>query len=1545
MVDTIDSLMGSSEPVQMDSLVPTEQTAPLTSAGANKNAAAHVSMLEQDPNQVLGTYQQIVSERSSEGLSFKEDELTATARQQEMVKRQSTVADMMLDPNLDDARKLIAAQVASNPDHPDLSVTSMVATKSVSKPIPHETNESIRNRDIMGEAIGNVLKYQQSMQKVYNEVRLQDEASYAGIVGAFETMIPPVFGLKEVERSRKFKGEEYGIFETLNRALTPGSSRKDRAEFFNALPLEQRQAVVNKFIDVMNEDGQSFLLPDSMDAPSLSELQAMTEVGAYTTGDKYIDNAFGALDAAGIIGTLLKGAKRIVGVGRAATGPAVGADAFSEAWAQRFTASDVQPSSLSQTVKDVNPEQARQLHALADADKTGDAALATHGTNRDEAIAGDVLPVIGQADGGVQSRIYNPQRVNDLSIGLETDAAILARAADKGYSFMSDAEKASARSKVVNDFQNVVGFANRAEMSSIQATDSGLKMSQVYGPANGGFGDINDAIQQAAFAMRKYGVTQNDIKVLKFDGGEYRVAKAGNEVGDNFLLSVDYNYRFNMDDVNALDEYTVKNNWLDYARGSSWGNGSIQSILLDPQSMLDPRLTHSFTAAGGNVAGVQREFLRSAAEMGNKFAKMKFERQKAINDELINANLRGDELTEATLLAKGYDTTEISVFKDFRRIQDTIYKLDDMDLKQSMRNVGYQVMENASTDTRLFARPQTESSLNGYVRAYDPDTQRLVDLPKDAITDLYKSGGGVAQLRSHLTIDDEIVESIIHYNSPGGNYLRAISDSDQVLAYRKGYYSVRYKDPHFIQKTIRDKNGKEITRAVATASNMKDAEVMAARLRATDGAEYTIRSEKTRDFNTDNLFDTHHAGGRSSQRIRGQRLEDSTGANDMPPMTATNIETPMESMVRSIRSISNRVAMRDVIEAQKLRYIKQYSSVLPQKGVFPQAASEIKAPNYALSKKAADARTAYNYIRAIEHGYRNSLDDSVKGALHLLADAVGVKGFSKTEGVLRAGAMAGGATGFAKKQVYTLLIALSPLRQLVLQSAQGTMLLAHNPSYVTTHLIPDLFLVYHHTMGLKPTKALIKASGKSEEEVAKMFDAFDRSNVSAGISHNTLAKDAFDGIVNDMYSSRRTNQLYKIKRVASKTVEYSRKAGFDLGEFNSSASSFLSHYDKAVKQGRVMNKTGIEKTMAEARNFTFNMDRAGRMPYEANSVALITQFLQVPHKALTLYTFNRTLSASDKFKVAAIATLLYGAPDEIVDNYMSPLFEGLPEEATTAIKDGLFQSSVNYVITKATGLDTEIDFSSFNPFDGYGLFDFTIRAGKESFGDIIARSPAGSMFAGSNPRIMDALRVTGKWVGVVDDSEENPTKAMDAAYAVANMAAGYSYLLKSQMALKYGKLYGGGGTVQDSSVSTPEAYAMLLGLNTKDAARLREASFKAKNSNEESVQAGKDAADMVRKQVFMSQGDPQAFQFGTAIGSFVSNAIKEDPIAYKAYLTEFRKGFTRPEDKFGQLMMQGMGVMQTKDFNRLVDSNPSLNPEQKAEVKRLHQALTSKEGK
>ena len=123
------------------------------------------------------------------------------------------------------------------------------------------------------------------------------------------------------------------------------------------LPIDQRRAALQGLADRINAEGKTALLPDSIDQTNYEGLQQVIENGSYTVSDKYVDNVMGLLDIVGI-GSLIKGTFKAAAEGATLKGldTAEGlAEATARSWERRTIASDIQPVSPSQTIKDVNP--------------------------------------------------------------------------------------------------------------------------------------------------------------------------------------------------------------------------------------------------------------------------------------------------------------------------------------------------------------------------------------------------------------------------------------------------------------------------------------------------------------------------------------------------------------------------------------------------------------------------------------------------------------------------------------------------------------------------------------------------------------------------------------------------------------------------------------------------------------------------------------------------------------------------------------------------------------------------------------------------------------------------------------------------------------------------------------------------------------------------------------------------------------------------------------------------------------------------------------
>src|SRR5690606_17097931 len=114
------------------------------------------------------------------------------------------------------------------------------------------------------------------------------------------------------------------------------------------------------------------------------------------------------------------------------------------------------------------------------------------------------------------------------------------------------------------------------------------------------------------------------------------------------------------------------------------------------------------------------------------------------------------------------------------------------------------------------------------------------------------------------------------------------------------------------------------TETIARAGALADARAEVARLsKAGDGWTYDWKHDRnlSTDARFDDELDVAFASGRSAQRLRGERLRkvgEDKGLSDL------SVESPLESFQRSVASIATRTAFRDVIDADKRRWMKQY---------------------------------------------------------------------------------------------------------------------------------------------------------------------------------------------------------------------------------------------------------------------------------------------------------------------------------------------------------------------------------------------------------------------------------------------------------------------------------------------------------------------------------------------------------------------------------------------------------------------------------------------
>lgn len=1394
---------------------------------SNRNMASYAAVVSGDPENIEETYRRSVDEYEQTGSSPSAEAILNTARAKSIQAARGDVIDFLANPEATDEEKQSVANQYLDEANEQHNIRNIVSLETLADDAGPESVEEEFVRVGLADSIENVNEYKRQAQALLNrEVAKSSTDTMDAFMDIAEILVPftESKNIGSILAEYRGEGNKVGAY---TKALTLlGDAKSDLRGVLENLPAQERMQVAQKLVDIVNSHS-SVVMPDENDYARVDALRTILEDGYYDDDAAFLDNMVSVLDL-----TIIGGAVARIARGTGLTEKAIRA-------AKRASVrSRVQPTSVSQNIKDTNPEKFKAAHDMAMRDETGEAAEALYGTTREDAIANDLLWEIDGDDVFIASKVGRPGAMEDGR--LKANEGVLGTLYRDGKIYYSEGERARATSNKVNEFFKATGMMPRTNMSRVGEHSNGVSIKAVYGPENGGWANAADAIEQVKFNLRANGITDDNITLLRREGDGYvpttiRELEAMEEVSKvmkskgkqprnvkvktkkDFLVQVDYDYAINPLDITKFDAADVRLNFFDRSTlfaGES--QGSFARHLLDAHSMLDPRITQGANVSVDRAAYLEQQLLDLGTQFSDIYTKLPKARQGTIETVIKEANAKGEWPKRTSLVADGFTPDEIKALDAWKESWDTMYWMENRDLVKTLRSQNYQLLVDSASDTRLFAKPMSRQQAGSGAKAFDSTTGQIVHLTADDLTELYSKGGSIASMKRPMAVGEDSVTNVIARGDSRGPYLRALNDNDQALNYREGYYTVQYNAPKFVVERVHDGKGNFMyERAVSTAGNTQDAEHIARRMKSTTGGEYYVRGDiKQKGVSSDEYWDLQQSHGRTAQRVRGKRLEDTT-MNGADSAEHQFVLGPVDSLINAARSTANRVAMRDYLEATKARFLTQYADQLPQKfgkPLFPSSSKDIGKPGLKETSEAADARTTWEYINFLEQGYINGIDDIVKSTFNILADAVAP--LSKTaERGARAVSEARGVGSFAKNVAFQMYLALNPLRQLVIQSHQAIQLTALHPEYVLSQkMSADVGAFMAMRMGFDLPESVVKGTGRSRKELEKMLKNYERSGLSASIDKQNLVRGSLSEMA-DMAAYRGN------KNFVSKVVSASRKIGFDWGEDINMMTSWLANYDKAVKEGKVINQTTLDDITARARNFTYNMNAAGDMPYNQNFLSTVFQFFQVPHKAMLQFTTNRVLTPAEKARVAGFSALMYSAPPAMMYGLFGDI---LPEDQdlADAIVQGLEGVMFNKTLELLTGEEQSIDFSGLAPVDMYGTYEFITSLWTTDLGTLVSETPSGQLFFGHNPRIADFVSTAARYVGLQDDYEQ-PTTLGNVAHSFASMASGYSNAFKAAYAYKYGQKINSLGGVTDPEVTTTEAIAQAFGFPTMEETRNR----------------------------------------------------------------------------------------------------------------------------
>lgn len=1206
---------------------------------------------------------------------------------------------------------------------------------------------------------------------------------------------------------------------------------------------------------------------------------------------------------------------------------------------RRYVRTTVSPTSLSQAYKDANAAKARSVNTVITEDISGKSAQIFYGTDRTSAITNDLLPEVAEAGGSVRHKVSMiDESASAPNTGLKADIKDA-----NGRIDLTVAEKTRARDNAKDAWRDVQGMFNRVEMSQIGDTPRGVEFSMVYGPKDGGFSNANQAIAQAQVALRKYGVLDNEIEVLVKDAtGDYVPTKDYSKKG-NYLIKIKHDYDIAPTDAFGWDHMEGSNlNLFDTVLiGGDGKSGGAAQHLIPAFSSVDKTVFNAGSVVADKAAWVTQRLDGMALDYANKYGKLDKRQKALVSNYIVEANSKGLKFNPLNLKARGFTDGAVETVRSWKTVQDTIHDFENADLNKTLRSQGFERFVDQSGKTDLIVKKMTIAPANP-TKVFSPDNGgQIITISKQEIDELYAKGGNLAKTRSPIEFDGDVFDTVVARQDTAGGYTRRIRDEDQTLNYRDGYYTVRYNDPYFITKEIKGKNGEVFTKAIATSGDRVSAERELARLRATDEkGVYTFRPDIKKDPQSyqDMEWSNIVSSGRTSQRVRGQRLANVGQTN--PDLNHLHIDTPEESLMKSIRSTSQRVAYRDYIETSKTRWMKQYGHLLEkQQGQvkWPEDVRKIGQGNAEVGlRDLKDARSNWRHIDAMDSGYVNQLDDMSKMFMKNFSDLAGRAGWTHIEKLGRK-AEQFNPSNFARKKASRLMLAFNPIRQLVVQSSQAIPTIAFtNPTGIGRVAAQNLLLNYMNRGG--DINSFMKSgaqalTGLSIDEAKAMVKAYERSGIKSTTTADTFMRDDAARLVDRGLAA-------KTSRVLAKPGDLMQKIGYEAGENLLMKNVWLSEYDMLRKSKVKIGPEELENLSARVRNLTGNMNRGGELPYNSNSLSAILQYMQAPHKAFAMVVMgHKGLDTATRIKLGVGYVTTFGLGANWINDQIDRIVPG-----ENPIKDiltgGMFNMVMNKSLSVLFGKDVETDFSdSMRLLAVPNLFDFWNGALDNGISDLVTNSPAGGLVFGDNPKITGLVQSLAR--PFVVDNNHTQEEFQQIGLEFLNLFSGASNFLKAKYIMEMQRTMSTSGSVIDWHSNNIEAMMKLAGFATIDEVRYYATNERLYQNSGDIVRSDVEhIVDETSKRLALRGIDNHQQDYYIGMMAEAQRVYQGNPFYMKEFMSALTKKQNKGEDALFKTLLAQAGVIDENKMNEIINGAPSsLTQEQIEAIKGTMQSI------
>ncbi len=950
-----------------------------------------------------------------------------------------------------------------------------------------------------------------------------------------------------------------------------------------------------------------------------------------------------------------------------------------------------------------------------------------------------------------------------------------------------------------------------------------------------------------------------------------------------YMVVIKHEEKALLTDKAVMSTPDIRNNFLDRIFANNFGTsladmgwGSLQSHFFDAASMFKSKfINRAASNAVDKASKLEQLMLRDAKAFSKTLEGMDKIDKNRFGEFVIKADREGLKFDPAQARIDGWSDRMISAHAQWRAQWDRVYVLENADKVKTEKSRGSSMWVRPETGesqlVKVIHPTQTNKHFEGNtIEVYDSATETFKKLTHDEVKKWRDEGGSLAEVRRPVKTDKGVIRVILSDDKPGKSYTRAIRDDEKLLDYREGYFARNYKDEYFIRKSVVDDKGNHLYwKAVGSAKSLKEADVLNRKFYqfdkdASEGTYVVGKDIKGTDAHADAMHDLNTARGRSAQRVRGEELKKDLSADDFEMATTAN---PMEALVHGIRSISRRTSMRNWIETSKTRSMKRYEHLYPTDPnttlpMYPSKASEIKYRGAGMADEweVADARTLFNYIRSMEDGYANAIDDGWKGLLNFAANSIAPYSSIAEKGI-RAVADSKGIVAASRTVTASLVLFSHTFRQLVVQPMQSLQLIGvMNPVWTFKQSMPQMTFLISKFAGIDVSDKMLKAAGWTRQEYDDVFKAFDNTGQLAAVDKQNLVR----GVLGDMADRAVAS---KFKNVLTLPLHAARRAGIDTGEMINSMITYLAFADQAKRAGKnIADPRVAEEVSSAARNFSGNMNEAGDMPYNHNIFSIPMQFAQIGHKMIMNTFTNQHLTLWQKTRMGITNLAVFGIPMQMM--YEKDIAPKLPEDMALReiVQEGLLNWAANESIEMAFDSDTRLDIAgASSPFSSslittiYGMISTDILT-------TLGKSPSGSLVFGSNPRIQTFANELSQWL--MPKPDMLPADYKTVAIAGAKMFSGASAAFKSAYIFQTGQTLTTKGATADYKADYVAAVAAIFGIRTYDEVKM--AAFNTLNFQDKEYKEDiKHTYDVFARQVAAhgdKTSDPENIKQGFAIG-------------------------------------------------------------------------------